>query len=169
MNKSSFRFIGAFSAALVALCGCKKEAFDVTTTNMVLPNSGAISAVDCPEFMLNIGDACTVGGQSGLVSVDCECLDPNSMDVIALEFVNEVSKELVVTVETVPAFEAGKTYVVVPLEGITLPYYLPLGTTSFSASAFYACTDFGVASASADYSNTPSVEGALVQLHVDCP
>jgi hypothetical protein len=101
MENSATLVFGVFCAAAVALFGCKKEVFDVTTTTVEFPNSAAISAVDCPEFMLNVGDACTVGSQTGLVSVECECLDPNSIEAITLEFSNELGTELVVTVETV--------------------------------------------------------------------
>lgn len=168
MYKHGISLVSALCTFLILLCGCGKEVIDVTITEVDMPSPEAAAAVDCPEFMLDIGDACEFENQVGLVSIDCECLHPDSADVIELEFINDVGVEVVVTVETEPAFLAGKTYVIVSEGGITMPYYLPVGTTLISAEAFFVCSDFGVSVESASYSNSPSVDGALVQLHVDC-
>lgn len=169
MYKITFPFICVLCSSLTLIYGCKKEVFDYTVTEVAFPTPDEIGAVDCPGLMLNIGDACSVFNQQGMVSVDCECIDPNTVDVVELNFINDIGVAVVVTVETTPSFLAGKTYVAVPVEGITLPYYLPLGTESLSAEAYFACTDLGVASQSAEYTNAPSVDGIQVELHVDCP
>ncbi|MGA0434808.1 MAG: hypothetical protein ACO3MV_03995 [Flavobacteriales bacterium] len=169
MNKLTIPFICVLCSSLTLIYGCKKEVFDYTITEVAFPTSDEIDAVDCPEFMLNIGDVCAVFDQEGMVSVNCDCLDPNTVDVVEIEFINDIGAAVVVTVETTPSFLAGKTYVEVPVEGMTLPYYLPLGTESLSVEAFFACADLGVASQSADSTIAPSVDGMLVELHVDCP
>lgn len=168
MYKHGIVLVRTLCALLIVLYGCGKEVIDVTITEVDVPSPEAIAAVDCPEFMLDMGDSCMIENQEGLVSIDCECLHPDSADVIELEFIHDVGVEIVVTVETEPAFLAGKTYVIVPVGGIIMPYYVPVGTTLISAEAYFVCPDVGVSAESASYSNSPSVDGALVQLHVDC-
>jgi hypothetical protein len=87
--------------------------------------------------------------------------------MISLEFINNFAAEMVVTVETQPSFLAGPTYVVVPASGITVSYYLPDGTNEFTSSAYFACPNSGVTYDIEVHSNSPSVDGAIVQIHVD--
>lgn len=169
MDKVKGLVIWACVASAVWLVGCDKEAFDVTVTDLEIPSPGEIASVDCPEFMLDIGDSCTIENQTGLVSTDCECLDSNAVEAVELKFVNDIGAEVVVTLETEPAFLAGKTYVLVPVEGVSKSYYFPLGTTNLAVFAFFACADFGVSEEVVDHSNSPSVGGATVQVNVDCP
>lgn len=169
MNQFQCIAIWACLASAAWLVGCNKEVIDVTVTELEIPTPEEIASVDCPEFMLDMGDPCTIEDQAGLLSTDCECLDPSSVEVVVLDFVNDIGTDVVVTVETEPAFWAGKTYVVVPVEGVAKPYYFPLGTSVLSVSAFFACADFGVSDELVDHSNSPSIGGSTVQLHVDCP
>ena len=141
----------------------------MTTTEVQVPSVDQIAAVDCPEFMLDIGEPCTIGDQTGIVTIECECIEADAVEVVSVEFINDIGSEMVVTVETSPAFLAGKTYAVVPAAGIILPYHVPAGTTVFSLGAYYACADVGVASESASLTSPPSVGGSLLQVHVDCP
>lgn len=149
--------------------GCEKETFDVTVTEFDVPSPEVIASVDCPGLMLDVGDACELNGGEGMVSAECECITSDSGDLIALEFINDSSFELVATVETEPPFLAGLTYVVIPPYGTTVSYYLPDGITAFSSAAFFVCSTSGILNDVASYSNTSSVEGAIVQLHVGCP
>ena len=118
--------------------------------------------------MLNAGEACDLEGEEGMVSPDCECITQDSVDLITLEIINNFANEVMVTVETAPPFLAGPTYVVVPASGITLSYYLPDGTNEFTSSAYFACPNSGVTHDVEFYSNSPSVDGAIVQVYVDC-
>lgn len=141
----------------------------MTTTEVQVPSVDEIAAVDCPEFMLDIGEPCAIGDQTGIVTIDCECIEADAVEVVSVEFINDTGNEVVVTVETSPAFLAGSTYAVVPVAGITLLYHVPVGTDVFSLGAYHACADVGVASESASLTSSPSVGGSLLQVHVDCP
>ena len=155
-------------ACSACLFGCKKETFDDTVTEIETPSPESIASVDCPTLMLNAGEACDLDGVEGMVSPDCECVTMDSVDLIALEFINNFAAEVVVTVETDPPFLAGPTYVVVPASGITVSYYLPDGTNEFTSSAYFACPNSGVTYDIEVHSNPPSVDGAIFQVHVDC-
>lgn len=141
----------------------------MTTSEVQVPTIEEIAAVDCPEFMLDIGEPCAIGDQSGVVTIECECIEADAVEVVSVEFINDTGGDVVVTVETSPAFLAGSTYAVVPAVGITLSYHIPVGTNVFSLGAYYACADVGVASDSASLTSPSSVGGSLVQVHVDCP
>ncbi len=141
----------------------------MTTTEVQVPSVDEIAAVDCPEFMLDIGEPCAIGDQVGIVTIECECIEADAVEVVSVEFINDTGNEVVVTVETSPAFLAGSTYAVVPAAGITLLYFVPVGTDVFSLGAYYACADVGVASELASLTSPPSVGGSLLQVHVDCP
>jgi hypothetical protein len=160
-------FILFVSAA--CFLGCEKETFDVTITDVETPGPEAISAVDCPALMLNVGDVCELNGQEGMVSAGCACVTPDSGDLISIEFINDLGTEIIVTVETDPLFLAGSTYVVVPASGTSVSYFLPDGTMEFSCATYFPCSNIGVATDIALYSSPFSVEGANVQLDVGCP
>lgn len=169
MEKSFAGLMCTVCVVSILLFGCKKEVFDVTTTEVQVPSVDEIAAVDCPEFMLDIGEPCTIGDQMGIVTIDCECIEADAVEVVSVEFINDTGGDVVVTVETSPAFLAGSTYAVVPAVGITLSYHIPVGTNVFSLGVYYACADVGVASESASLTSPSSVGGSLVQVHVDCP
>jgi hypothetical protein len=168
MIRFSLQLICFLLACSVCLFGCKKETFDDTVTEIEIPSPESIASVDCPNLMLNAGEACNVNGEEGMVSPDCECITLGSVDLIALEFINNFATEMVVTVETQPSYLAGPTYVVVPASGITVSYCLPDGTNEFTSSAYFACPNSGVTYDIEVHSNSPSVDGAIVQVHVDC-
>jgi hypothetical protein len=168
MIKFSPTLICFLLACAACLFGCKKETFDDTVTEIEIPSPESIASVDCPTLMLNAGEACDLDGEEGMVSPDCECITLDSVDFIALEFINNLAAEMVVTVETQPSFLAGPTYVVVPVSGIVVSYYLPDGTNEFTSSAYFACPNSGVTHDVGFYSNSPSVDGAIVQVYVDC-
>lgn len=169
MRTFPFRSVGLLFLSAVCFVACEKETFDVITTEVETPSPEEISAVDCPNLMLNVGDACGIGGEAGMVSSECECINSDSADLISMELINDMATEIVVTVESDPPFLAGLTYVVVPPAGASVSYYLPEGTTEFSLAAYFPCFDIGVADVVESYSNASSVAGAIVELHVDCP
>jgi hypothetical protein len=169
MNRISFSLRCFLLVGATWLLGCEKESFDVIETEIDYPSPEEIASVDCPNLMLNVGDACGIDGEGGMVSSECECINSDSADLIAMEFINEMTTEIVVTVESDPPFLAGQTYVVVPPAGASVSYYLPEGTTAFSLAAYFACSGIGVADVMESYSNASSVDGAIVELHVDCP
>ena len=169
MRTFSISSVGMLLLSAVCLVACEKETFDVITIEVETPSPEEIASVDCPNLMLNVGDACGLDGEAGLVSSECECINSDSADLIAMEFINDMATEIVVTVEIDPPFLAGPTYVVVPPAGASVSYYLPEGTTEFSLAAYFVCSDIGIADVMESYSNASSVEGAIVELHVDCP
>ncbi|MDA9019030.1 hypothetical protein N9I61_00765 [Flavobacteriales bacterium] len=169
MNRISFSLRWFLLVGATWLVGCEKETFDVTETEIDYPSPEEIAAVDCPNLMLNVGDACGIGGEAGMVSSECDCINSDSADLISMELINDMATEIVVTVESDPPFLAGPTYVVVPPAGASVSYYLPEGTTAFSLAAYFPCFDIGVAEVVELYSNASSVAGVTVELHVDCP
>jgi hypothetical protein len=169
MRTFPFLSVGLLFLSAVCFVACEKETFDVITTEVEAPSPEEIAAVDCPNLMLDVGDACGLDGEAGMVSAECECINSDSADLIAMELINDMATEIVVTVESDPPFLAGPTYVVVPPAGASVSYYLPEGTTAFSLAAYFPCSDIGVADVVESYSNASSVEGAIVELHVDCP
>lgn len=168
MIRFSATLICFLIACSACLFGCKKETFDDTVTEIETPSPESIASVDCPTLMLNAGEACDLEGEEGMVSPDCECITQDSVDLMTLEIINNFANEVMVTVETAPPFLAGPTYVVVPASGITVSYYLPDGTNEFTSSAYFACPNSGVTHDVEFYSNSPSVDGAIVQVYVDC-
>ncbi len=168
MIRFSATLICFLIACSACLFGCKKETFDDTVTEIETPSPESIASVDCPTLMLNAGEACDFEGEEGMVSPDCECITQDSVDLMTLEIINNFANEVMVTVETAPPFLAGPTYVVVPASGITVSYYLPDGTNEFTSSAYFACPNSGVTHDVEFYSNSPSVDGAIVQVYVDC-
>lgn len=168
MIRFSATLICFLIACSACLFGCKKETFDDTVTEIETPSPESIASVDCPTLMLNAGEACDLEGEEGMVSPDCECITQDSVDLITLEIINNFANEVMVTVETDPPFLAGPTYVFVPASGITVSYYLPEGTNEFTSSAYFACPNSGVTHDVEFYSNSPSVDGAIVQVYVDC-
>ena len=78
MEKSYARLICTVCVVSLPLFGCKKEPFDVTTTEVQVPSVDEIAAVDCPEFMLDIGEPCEIGEQSGVVTIECECIEADA-------------------------------------------------------------------------------------------
>jgi hypothetical protein len=169
MNRISFSLRWFLLVGATWLVGCEKETFDVTETGIDYPSPEEIAAVDCPNLMLNVGDACGIGGEAGMVSSECECINSDSADLISMELINDMATEIVVTIESDPPFLAGPTYVVVPPAGASVSYYLPEGTTEFSLAAYFPCFDIGVADVVESYSNASSVAGVTVEIHVDCP
>ena len=168
MTRFSPQLICFLLACSACLFGCKKETIDETVTEIEIPSPESIASVDCPTLMLNAGDTCELSGEQGMVSSDCECITLDSVDLITLNFNNNFAAEMVVTVETDPPFLAGPTDVVVPASGTSVSYYLPDGTNEFTSSAYYACPNSGVSYDIELYSNSNSVDGAMVQIYVDC-
>lgn len=124
MRTFSSPSLGMLFLSAVCFVACEKETFDVITMEVEPPSPDAIAAVDCPALMLNVGDACELNSTEGVVSSECECVTSDSAELIVMEFINDFSEELVLTVETDPSFLAGSTYVVVPPLGedcIVLP------------------------------------------------
>ena len=68
MNRISFSLRCFLLVGANWLLGCEKETFDVTETEINYPSPEEIASVDCPNLMLNVGDACGLDGEAGMVS-----------------------------------------------------------------------------------------------------
>ena len=58
-----------------------------------MPSVDEIAAVDCPEFMLDIGEPCAIGDQAGIVTIECECIEADAVEVVSVEFINDTGNE----------------------------------------------------------------------------